>query len=159
MRMINSMHATRSRAAEALKAVLCQVSQVKLKDIDLPNPDLKIDIVAHVDVHGHRRALVCSVNASGRPEHVLVALDELQSFADQFEGDATPVIIAPHFSEEAKALCGEKRAGFLDLDGNARLDLGEVFICRRMSPQPLQNSSASLAPMSHREGEKLAGVA
>ena len=58
MRVVNSMHTARSRAAEALKTVLRQVSQIKVNTIDLPDPDLKIDIVAHVDVHGHRRKLV-----------------------------------------------------------------------------------------------------
>jgi hypothetical protein len=150
------MQTARSRAAEALKTVLRQVSQVKVSTIDLPDPDLKIDIVAHVYVHGHRRKLVCRVNASGRPEHILVALEELQGFASQFDGDATPVIIAPHLTEEAKALCGERRAGFLDLAGNARIDLGDVFISRRTISQHPRHASSSL---SNRVGEELAGVA
>jgi hypothetical protein len=154
--MVNSMQTARSRAAEALKAVLHQVSQVKLNNIDLPDPDLKIDLVAHVDVHGHRRTLVCSVNTSGRPDLILVALDQLQSLADSFNGDATPVIIAPHLSEEAKALCGERRAGFLDLAGNARLDLGDVFIFRRTLTQRVHRASA---PLSNLENNQLAGVA
>jgi len=153
MRVVNSMQTARSRAAEALKTVLRQVSQIKVNTIDLPDPDLKIDIVAHVDVHGHRRKLVCRVNASGRPEHILVALEQLQGFASQFDGNATPVIIAPHLTEEAKALCGERRAGFLDLAGNARIDLGDVFISRRTL------SRHAPASMSNREGEDLAGVA
>jgi hypothetical protein len=154
--MVNSMQTARSRAAEALKAVLHQVSQVKLNNIELPDPDLKIDLVAHVDVHGHRRTLVCSVNTSGRPDLILVALDQLQSLADSFNGDATPVIIAPHLSEEAKALCGERRAGFLDLAGNARLDLGDVFIFRRTLTQRVHRASA---PLSNLENNQLAGVA
>jgi hypothetical protein len=154
--MVNSMQTARSRAAEALKAVLHQVSQVKLNNIDLPDPDLKIDLVAHVDVHGHRRTLVCSVNTSGRPDLILVALDQLQSLADSFNGDATPVIIAPHLSEEAKALCGERRTGFLDLAGNARLDLGDVFIFRRTLTQRVHRASA---PLSNLENNQLAGVA
>ena len=152
MRVVNSMQTARSRAAEALKTVLRQVSQIKINTIDLPDPDLKIDIVAHVDVHGHRRKLVCRVQASGRPEHILVALKELQGF----DGDATPVIIAPHLSQEAKALCGERRAGFLDLAGNARIDLGDVFISRRTFSQHARHASSSL---SNRVNEELAGVA
>ena len=57
MKVLNSMNTARNRAAEALKTVLDQVSQVKLKSIETnpPDPDLKVDILAHVDVHGHRR--------------------------------------------------------------------------------------------------------
>jgi hypothetical protein len=156
MRMVSSMQTARSRAAEALKAVLHQVSQVRLRDIELPNPDLKIDIVARIDVHGRRRTLICGVRASGRPEHILVAIDQLQSFASQFDGVATPLIIAPHLTDQAKALCGENRTGFLDFNGNARIDLGEVFIFRRMLPQSDRSHAASL---TRTDGEGLFGAA
>ena len=54
--MVSSMQCCtgiQDRAAEALKAVLHQVSQIKLKgiDVDSPHADLKVDILAH-----HRRA-------------------------------------------------------------------------------------------------------
>ena len=158
MKVLNSMNTARNRAAEALKTVLDQVSQVKLKSIETnpPDPDLKVDILAHVDVHGHRRTLVCKVNASGQPDHVLVALKEFQDLGDKFEQDVMPVIIAPRISEEAKALCGANKAGFLDLEGNAHLELGEVFIVRRMRSQRPQGHANS---ETHREGQALAGVA
>jgi len=134
MRLVNSMHDARNRAAEALKTVLDQVSQIKLKSIDAPTPDLKVDILAHVDVHGHRHTLACKINATGRPDHVRVALKELQDLEDLLQTGAEPVIIAPYFSEEMKALCGASKAGFLDMDGNAHLEVGDVFIVRRSQP-------------------------
>jgi hypothetical protein len=143
--MVDSMNSAKSRAVEALMAVLCQVSQIKLKDIDLDShrPDLQVDILAHIDVHGHSHTLVCKVRASGRPEHVRMALKELQCHASQFSGNATPVLIAPRLSEEAKAICRESKAGFLDLEGNARLELGEVFIGKCSLPRPGGRSDSS----------------
>lgn len=136
MRMASSVNVARNRAAEALKSVLHQVSQIKLNRIDLdsPQPDLKVDIMAHINVHGHSHTLMCKVRASGRPEHVRMALEEFHVNAAHFARNATPVLIAPHFSEEAKALCRKNNAGFLDLEGNARIDLGEVFIGKRSMP-------------------------
>lgn len=133
MRMASSVSAATSRAAEALKSVLRQVSQIKLSSIDLdsPRPDLKIDIRAQVDVHGHRRTLLCKVRASGQPDQVRTALEEFDVRDAQFSANSIPVLIAPHFSEEGKALCREGNTGFLDLEGNARIDLGEVFIGNR----------------------------
>jgi hypothetical protein len=146
MRMVDSMQTARTRAADALKAVLHQVSQIKIRDIDAnsPRPDLKVDILALVDVHGKSHTLVCKVRASGRPEHVRMALAEFQGDASQFSENATPVLIAPHLSEESKALCRESKAGFLDLEGNARLDLGEVFIGERSLPQARVRSDSSM---------------
>jgi hypothetical protein len=156
--MIDSMHSAKSRAAEALKAVLLQVSQIRLTGIDLdsPRPDLKVDILAHVDVHGHSHTLVCKVRASGRPDHVRTALEEFQGHASQFAGNATRVLIAPRLSEEGKALCRESNAGFLDLEGNARLEVGDVFIGKRSLPRA---GARSVSSATERETARIAGAA
>ena len=49
-------------------------------------------------------------------------------------GDTMPVLIAPYLSPEAQALCNESKTGFIDLEGNVRLALGEVFIVKRTMP-------------------------
>jgi hypothetical protein len=156
--MADSMQASKNRAADALKAVLHHMSGIKLKDIDLdsPGPDLKIDLLAHVDVYGHSHTLVCKFEASGRADHVRTALKVLQNNADGLAGNATRVFIAPRISEEAKALCGDCETGFLDLEGNARLDLGEVFIIKRTFQQARRSSPVSVGV---RDDEELAGVA
>jgi hypothetical protein len=156
--MVDSMQTAKSRAADALKAVLHQISQIKVSgiDIDSPRPDLKIDILAHLEVLGHNHTLVCKVEASGRPEHVRVALDELRGRHDTLDGNTTVVFIAPRVSEEAQALCRECRAGFLDLEGNARIDLGEVFIVKRTLPPLARKLPVSI---SRRVEAQLAGVA
>jgi hypothetical protein len=158
MKVIDSIQSARNRSVEALKAVLFQVSQVKLKhiDTDSPRPDLRVDILAHVEVHGHSHMLVCKVEASGRPDLVRVALEELRSDTAQFAGNATPVLIAPRVSAEAQALCMANAAGFLDLEGNARLHLGDVFIGKRSLPQ---STRASHTTGNSRASVRLAGVA
>lgn len=153
MKMIESIKSVgqtaRDQAVESLKAALHQVSQIKLKhiDFDSPRPDLKVDILAHVEVHGRSHTLVCKVEASGRPDHVRTALEALCKDAARFSGNSTPVLIAPHVSPEAQALCKANATSFLDLEGNARLHLGEVFIGKRSQPQ------------SKRSTVQLAGVA
>jgi len=158
MRMTDPMLVVKSRAAEALKSVLHQVSQIKLRKIDnnSSGPDLKVDMLAHVDVHGHSHTLVCKVTANGRPDYVRTALREFEEDASQLEGDATLVFIAPRMSEEGKALCGENKAGFLDLEGNARLELGDVFIVKRTVSKRAAHSSS---PLSGQQDAALAGVA
>ena len=153
MKMIESIKSVgqtaKDQAVESLKAALHQVSQIKLKHIEFesPRPDLQVDILAHVEVHGRSHMLVCKVEASGQPDHVRTALTTLCSDAAQFAGKATPVLISPRVSPETQALCTASDAGFLDLQGNARLHLGEVFIGKRSQPQ------------SKRTTVQLAGVA
>jgi len=132
------------RAAEALKALLEQVSAVKLKEIT-HEPLARgraAEILVHIDVHGRSHTLACEVNRDTRPSSVRASLRKLQDCAAHLAGEATPVLIAPYLSPEAQALCKESHAGFLDLEGNARLSLGEVFIGKRSVRQqsPAQNA-------------------
>lgn len=125
------------RAAEALKSLLEQVSAVKLKEMKRESAargsaaEVATHIVAHIDIYGHSHILACEVNADTRPSKVRASIKKMQDCAAHLGGDTTPVLIAPYLSPEAQALCKESHAGFLDLEGNARLTLGEVFIGKR----------------------------
>jgi hypothetical protein len=136
MRASEAKHDLEVRAAAALKAVLAEVSTIKVREIRHQAPETGHDrgLTAYVDVVGHHHTLACGVPCDGQPGHVRSALEELRHGAAQLPGGATPVIIAPYLSEEAQALCKESKAGFLDLEGNARLALGEVFIVKRTLP-------------------------
>ncbi|HEY2857442.1 MAG TPA: hypothetical protein VGJ21_03450 [Terracidiphilus sp.] len=119
-----------TRAAEALGTLLHSVSSIKTRDIKFQPAHRKTDILADISVLGRSRQLVCSV-ADGEPDGVRRALDKLQTSADRRKHDATPILITKHMSAQARALCEERRVGFLDLDGNARLIVDEVFIGKR----------------------------
>ncbi len=145
MNRSNALKDVRNRAGAALKALLELVSAIKVKNIrfDFSGSDggtqdkshnrneASIDGLAHVSVCGHSHTVVCKVVASDHPRLVRLALAELRGHLTQLASDATPVLIAPAFSAGAQALCAELGAGFLDLDGNARLVLDEVFIAKR----------------------------
>ncbi len=132
-----------SRAAEALAALLGQVSGVTLKDMrrEPAGRGQAAGFLACIDVFGHSHTLACEVRSDAEPSHLRTALRDLQSGAPHRPGDATPVIIAPYLSPEARTLCKECRAGFLDLEGNARLSVGELFIGIRSLPCRSRQSS------------------
>ncbi|HWG20179.1 MAG TPA: hypothetical protein VG225_06580 [Terracidiphilus sp.] len=119
-----------SKAAEALNALLHQVSSIKTRDIRFQPVRRKSDILANIDVLGRSHKLVCSV-ADGDPNEVKKALEKLRTCADGKKTGATPVLITPHLSAQTRAMCEERRVGFLDLEGNARLVVDEVFIGKR----------------------------
>ena len=152
MKVIDRIQTTNDRAVEALIAVLHQVSAIKLKNIDsgpVP-PGSNADIVAHVDVHGHSHTLVCMMMPGNEQQSAREALAELCDRASQHCENTTPVFIAPRFSEDALALCREQNAGLLDFDGNARIELGEVFIARQSLPLVAAHAPRTSSQSSHR---------
>jgi hypothetical protein len=126
-RIPNEMEA---RAAEALGDLLHQVSSIKTRDIKFQPAHRKSDIVADIDVLGHSYKLVCNV-ADGQPDDVKRALQKLRTCAARKKDDATPVLIAPYLSPQDREMCLKNRVGFVDMQGNARLMVDEVFIGKR----------------------------
>lgn len=119
-----------TRAAEALGSLLHQVSSIKTKDIRFQPANRRSDILACIDVLGQNHRLVCNV-VDDDPNHVREALKKLTSCAESRKTGATPVLITPRLSNETRAMCAERRVGCLDLEGNARLTVDEVFIGKR----------------------------
>jgi len=137
MTMIKTKDEMQRRAADALRSVLSEISTIKLKEIrcEPVTGASSIGITAFVDVFGRTHTLACDVQTSALSVDVHAALDSLRDGAANVASDATPVLIAPHISLEAQAICKECSAGFVDLEGNARLALGEVFIGKRTMQQ------------------------
>jgi hypothetical protein len=138
LKIVDSVKELESRAAEALNALLRQIPAIKLKDIkpQPPGPDRGIDILAQVNVSGHRHTLVCEVKSSGQPRHVRAAILQIRNAIAELGIDATPIFIAPYLSPEAQALCRDQEVGFLDLEGNARIAFDGVFIERVVPNKP-----------------------
>ncbi len=136
MMMNQTARSSRMRAFKALEALLTGTSAIKLKDVDLGlvGEGGEVDIVAHIEVLGHSRTLACQLAPDAEPQNVTKALGNLHRCATQLPGDVTPVVVMPCLSQEARELCHESNAGFLDLHGNGCLAFGEVFISMRSSP-------------------------
>jgi len=138
LKMGNPVKELEHRAAEALRELLEQVSAIESMDIacEPAGLDRGVDILAHINVAGHRHTLACEVKASGQPRHVRMALLQLRDYVTHRGDGATPLFIAPYLSPEAQALCREQGIGFLDLEGNTRLVFDGVFIERRVASKP-----------------------
>src|SRR5260370_3735129 len=116
-----------TKAAEALNPLLHQVSSIKTRHIKFQPAHRNSNILADIDVLGRSHKLVCNV-ADGRPDDVKRALQKLRTCADRKRNDATPVLIAPYLSPKDREMCAKNRVGFVDLQGNTRLMIDEVFI-------------------------------
>ncbi len=131
------------RAADAIKAVLSEVSTFKLKEIRCASDASQSEtgFLVCVDVLGHSHTLACEVKANVNPRNLRATLRELHECAAHVSGDATPVLIAPYLSPQVQAMCKECGAAYLDLEGNARLALGEIFIVKRMFAHRVPNQA------------------
>lgn len=126
------------RAAEALRLLLAQVPIVQRVEIETEAllSGHRIDLLAQVDLADERHLLICELKLRGQPRMVRMALLQLQSAMTQLEVKATPVFIAPYLSPEAQRVCRDNDTGFLDLEGNARLSFGGVFLERLVANKP-----------------------
>jgi hypothetical protein len=127
-----------ARALEALTALLEKVPVIEPDDVEIvrPGPQRGPDIEIHVELLGRRHTLVCEVKANGQPRHVRTALLQVRDFVSYLGENAIPVLIAPYLSPEAQGLCRENEVGYLDLEGNARLVFGGIFIERQVASRP-----------------------
>jgi hypothetical protein len=126
-----------SEAMEALGETLRQISVIKVKDISVHHPQGRRGdktILGHIEIYGHAHLLACKVVRSCAPECLKRALQELRGVQKERGVVVMPVLIAPVFSDEAQTICRDNNTGFLDLAGNARLYLDEVFIVKRSLP-------------------------
>lgn len=134
MKRNHAMEELEACAAAALREALKQVSTIKVRDLRGASQGGGRGMVAHIEVLGHSHTLACKIEPSGELGDVERALAKLAADAARLGADATPVLIAPCLSAEAQALCKQSQAGYLDLEGNTRLVIGEVFVVRRSLP-------------------------
>lgn len=142
--MLKSIHPLKNvqqqaeQAADVLRQLLDQVPAIRGLDIEplALASDREVGMLAHVQVPGRAHTLVCQVSASSQPRQVRLALLRLREVMATQSRNAAPVFIAPYLSPQAQALCREQDVGYLDLEGNARLVFGSVFIERQVASRP-----------------------
>lgn len=146
-----------NRAVAALNSLLTQASSINLKEIGIGWPvagreasGSEIDILAHVEVFGRGHTVACQMTSGSGSEHVRMALKQLRDQIAFLPGRVTPVLILPVLSREAQAVCEENNTGCLDLHGNGRLAIDEVFVSMRSLPRRASHQAASISATSPR---------
>jgi hypothetical protein len=125
-----------TRARTALQTLLQQVSTIELKGIELKVPDAgwETNFLVRIRVLGRNHTLACRLAPGGDAQTVRKVLREMHDNAATCSDGSIPVIIAPYLSPEMRAHSADNKIGYVDLEGNARLLLGEVFISERSLP-------------------------
>lgn len=124
-----------SEASQAIRETLGQVSVIHVKEIQVePHGRAGKALIVRVEIYGHAHTLVCKVAATADVARLRRAFADLRKLHARYPGEVTPVLIAPSLPEEMQACCRDSNTGFLDLEGNARIYLNEVFIVKRSLP-------------------------
>jgi hypothetical protein len=131
LKEVNSMKDGEVRACEALQRLLEKIPIVEIEGITSAavSCQWQPDIVARLLVEGRPHVLVCEYKPNGQPRYARSALLELREYVRQ-SPLTTPVFIAPYISPAVRQLCEEMGVSYLDLEGNARIAFGGVFIER-----------------------------
>ena len=133
------MKEAEARAGEALRRLLERIPilQVESIETEAASGDWEPDLIARLFVDGRRYLLICEYKSNGQPRYARSALLELRNYIAERAPEATPVFIAPYISPAVRRLCEEKDVSYLDLEGNARIAFGGVFIERMVADKPV----------------------
>lgn len=139
-----------TEAIEALRETLRQISVIKVKQICVDRHGKRSNktILGYIEIYGHAHLLACKVVCDCDLPHLKSAIHELQQVQKERGVVVMPILIAPSMSQEAQTLCRENNIGFLDIEGNARLYLDEVFIVKRSLHHKTVPPTAETLPTS-----------
>jgi len=128
-----------ARVSEALREVLEKIPILQVEGIEAEamSGDWEPDLIARLLVDGRPHLLICEYESNGQPRYARSALLELRNYVAHRVPAATPVLIAPYISPAVRQMCEEKGVGYLDLEGNARITFGGVFIERAVADKPV----------------------
>jgi len=139
LKVSNAPKEAEARAYEALRRLLEKIPILRVEGIEAGavSGDWEPDLIARLLVDGRPHLLICEYKSNGQPRHARSAVLELRNYVAHRAPQATPVFIAPYISPAVRLLCEEKGVGFLDLEGNARIAFGGVFIERVVADKPM----------------------
>ena len=127
------------QAAEALRSLFERSPEIEIDEI-VSEPPIgqrhPVDILASISAFGHRHMLACEVRSNGQPRHVHNAILFVRDYVSTLDFDATPIVISPYLSERSRALCVEYGVGYLDLHGNALVQVPGILIDISVSGEP-----------------------
>ena len=99
---------------------------------------------------GIRYALIVEIKSNGAPRFTRSAIYQLESYVAQLHRSEhqdvdrilIPMLVSPYLSPEARSICHDHSVAYLDLQGNARLAFGNVYIDRSVPGRPKPETRA-----------------
>lgn len=139
LKVIDSMKEAEMRASDALRQLLEKVPIIQIEGIEheAASSLWEPDMIARLLVLGRQHLLICEYKSNGQPRYAHSALLALRDYVMQRAPHGIPIFMAPYISPAVRQMCEEKGIGYLDLQGNARIAFGGVFIERIVAEKPV----------------------
>lgn len=133
------MNKTELQGREALESLLSQIPVIGIRDVQWERPlaSQEVDLIVHLQTAEQPYQLFCDILPSGQPRYVNHALLKMREEVTRGGPEVVPILIAPYFSPATRDVCQQNHVGYLDLEGNARISFGSVFIDRQVSVKPV----------------------
>lgn len=135
-------------ASEAVRGLLRRIPDAKIsQNAESPSPGRgrrwRADSLIRLEHRDMTWLIVVEVKAQGAPRIVRSAMYQLESYVAQMRRDAgqldehpIPMLVSPYLSPESRAICHEHGVAYLDLEGNAWLAFGGIYIERTVPSKP-----------------------
>lgn len=95
-----------------------------------------IDYFVRVRAGKEKYILACETKNNGQPRYVRSAINSLLAFMYGRKDNMTPVLLVPYLSPDSREMCRENKVSFLDMEGNALLQFGGIYIDHLMPGKP-----------------------
>jgi len=112
-----------------------------------------VDVALRLKIGAQRETLLCEVVSQRFPKQIREKGLQLLETTEQGK-KGYPVIIAPYISELGKEICKKMGVGFLDLSGNASLDLSSFYLEIEGKPNKFK-SLGKLSGLFNPKGERV----
>ena len=139
--------------ADAVCVLLGDVSGVQVESVERERViagSYRVDGLIRLLSPGGSHTLVIEAKRNGAPSVVRSGIYQLLSYvsrlrqSDEVNGGRhfIPMLVCPYLSPESRAICNEHEVAYLDLFGNARLALDNVYIERAVAEKPRSETRA-----------------
>ena len=147
MKDIASEKSLEVSASEAVRGLLHRIPAAKVSQVvqaPLPGRRWQADTLVRLEHGDETWLIVLEVKAQGAPRIVRSAMYQLESYVAQMrreggqqrDGQPVPMLVSPYLSPESRAICHEHDVAYLDLEGNAWLAFGGIYIERTVPSKP-----------------------
>lgn len=148
MKPVNSVNVERF-APQVVEDFLTGLPDLRIISIEREVRDFSrwgVDIKVKTQFAGKPLNLVIEVKASGQPQMVRDAAQQLQRYLQNVHEKYVPVVMAPYLSPQARKVCREENVGYLDYFGNALIASDGLYIERSVPgrPEPERRSLRSI---------------
>lgn len=138
MKAVNSVNVERF-APQVVEDFLTGVPNLQIISIERDSFNSgrwSADIKVKAQFAGKPLNIVIEVKATGQPQIVRNAAQNLQRYLQNVHEDDLPVVMAPYLSPQARAVCREENVGYLDYLGNALIASDGLYIERSVPGRP-----------------------